>query len=386
VQELYIDTPRELTDLCHRLRGSSWLALDTEFIREKTYYPRLCLLQIASDELVACVDPLVLQNLDELFDIIHDPAVLKVFHAGRQDLEIFYYLGKELPRPVFDTQIAAALLGYGDQIGYGALVKKMLGVDLAKAHSRTDWSLRPLEPEQVHYAADDVRYLRELYQKQQQALAKLGRLEWLANDFAVLVDPHTYRNSAIEAWRRVRGHQRLGGAQLVVLQAVAAWREELARQLDKPRKWLLRDEVLLELARHQPREHQALGKIRGLETGTRRRYGSEILALIRKARELPSEQWPSAGTRVRLSAGQESMVDVMMGLVRLVAKNNRISPASLTTRKELERLVVGESNTPVMQGWRAELCGNKLRAFLEGRISLHMEQGRLVATGVSDIT
>ncbi len=385
MQKLYIDTPGELAELCHRLQDSSWLALDTEFIREKTYYPRLCLLQIASDDLVACVDPLALQNLDELFDIIYDPAVLKVFHAGRQDLEIFYYLKEELPRPVFDTQIAAALLGYGDQIGYGALVKEMLGVELAKAHSRTDWSLRPLEPEQIHYAVDDVRYLWELYQKQRQALADLGRLEWLENDFAALVDPHTYQNTASEAWGRVRGHQRLGGAQLVVLQAVAAWREELARKLDKPRKWLLRDEVLLELARRQPGDHQALGKIRGLEMGTRRRYGSEILSLIRTARGLPAEQWPIASKRTRLSPEQESMVDVMMGLMRLVAKNNRISLASLATRKELERFVAGELNTPLMQGWRAELCGNKLRAFLEGRVSLHIEQGQLVATGVSDI-
>ncbi len=382
MQELYIDTPRELGELCRRLRGSTWLALDTEFIREKTYFPRLCLLQIANEELVACVDPLVLSDLGELLDIIYDSEIVKVFHAGRQDLEIFFYLKNELPQPLFDTQIAAALLGYGDQIGYGALVKEMLGIELAKAHSRTDWSLRPLELEQVHYAADDVRYLRELYQKQRKTLADLGRLEWLADDFAVLADPHTYQNTAGETWRRVRGHQHLRGAQLAVLQAVAAWREEQARQLDKPRKWLLRDDVLLELARRQPKDRQALNRIRGLETGSQRRYGSEILALIRTARELPAEQWPRADKRVRLSLEQESMVDVMMGLVRLVAMSNQISPASLISRKELEHLASGELDIPVMQGWRAELCGNKLRAFLDGRIQLQMEQGRLVETSV----
>ena len=382
VQELYIDTPGELDELSRRLSGSSWLALDTEFIREKTYYPRLCLLQVANEELVACVDPVALPDLDSLFAVIYDPAVVKVFHAGRQDLEIFYYLRGELPQPLFDTQIAAALLGYGDQIGYGALVKEMLGVELAKAHSRTDWALRPLEPEQLRYAADDVRYLRDLYLKQRQILTELGRLEWLASDFAVLADPHTYENEASEIWSRIRGHQHLGGAQRAVLQALAAWREEQARQVDRPRKWLLRDEVLLELARRQPRDHQALSKIRGLETGTQRRYGSEILALIRTARELPPEQWPRMEKRVRLSPEQESIVDVMMGLVRLVALNNRISPASLVNRKELERLVSGEPDTPVMQGWRAELCGNKLRAFLDGRIQLQMEQGKLVESSV----
>ncbi len=382
MQELYINTPEKLDELTYRLRNSSWLALDTEFIREKTYFPRLCLLQIANDELIACIDPLALPDLNKLLDIIYDSAIVKIFHAGRQDLEILYYLKNTLPQPLFDTQIAAALLGYGDQIGYGALVKEMLGVDLPKAHSRTDWSLRPLEPEQLHYAADDVRYLGDLYKKQQQTLAELGRLEWLIADFATLANPCTYQNTAGNAWQRVRGHQHLKGVQLAILQTLAAWREELARQLDKPRKWLLRDEVLLELARRQPESLQALGKIRGLDTGTRHRYGDEILASIHSAQKQPSEQWPRAKRRNRLSPEQESTVDVMMGLARLIAIKNHISPASLITRKELEHIVSGKLDTPVMRGWRAELCGNRLQAFLAGRIKLQMQHGHLTETSL----
>ncbi len=377
MQELYIDSTGQLDELIPRIRASSWLALDTEFIRERTYYPRLCLLQLANDKLVACIDPLALPNLEKLLDVIYDPDITKVFHAGRQDLEIFYHLREELPGPLFDTQIAAALLGYGDQVGYGALVKEMLDVELAKTHSRTNWSQRPLEPEQLHYAADDVRYLRDIYLRQLQTLESMGRLEWLAADFAVLADPGTYRNDANDAWKRIRGHQHLKGAQLATLQTIAAWREKLARQLDKPRKWLLRDELLLELARRQPRDHQALTKIRGLEAGIQRRYGDEIIALIRKAKELPAEQWPRTEKRSKLTPEQVIITNIMMELVRLIAKNNKISPSCLVTRKELEKIVNGKSDSPLMRGWRAELCGNLLRAFLDGQLQLKIEQGQL---------
>ena len=378
MQQLYIDKPDELRSLCERLRGSPWLALDTEFLREKSYFPRLCMLQVANDDLVACIDPLRLPDLDDLLTILYDPSTVKVLHAARQDLEIFYYLRGAIPRPLFDTQIAAALLGYGDQIGYGGLVKEMLGVELAKSHSRTDWSLRPLEPEQLRYAADDVRYLRDLYLEQRRMLTEMGRMEWLADDFAQLENPATYENRADEAWSRIRGHQQLRGVQLAVLQALAAWREEQARQQDRPRKWLLRDDVLLELARRQPKDHQALGRIRGLEEGTRRRRGSELLALIREARERPKEQWPRSEERIRLAAEQESLVDAMMALVRLVASESRVSPASLTTRRDLERLVAGGGGSAVMQGWRHKLCGARLEAFLAGRSVLQVESGQLV--------
>ncbi len=378
VQELFVDTPGALAELCRTLRGSDWLALDTEFIRDKSYYPRLCLLQVASEDVIACIDPLALPDMAELFSVIYDPGVTKVFHAGRQDLEIFYHLHGKLPQPLFDTQIAAALLGCGDQIGYGALVEAMLGVELPKAHSRTDWSIRPLSPEQIRYAADDVRYLRQLYQRQRQRLDELGRTEWLADDFAELADPLTYENPPGGAWSRVRGHHHLKGVQLAVLQSLAAWREEEARKRDKPRKWLLRDDLLLELARRQPLSQQALSRIRGLESGFIRNSGSEIIALIRDARKLPPEQWPRPRRKIQLSPAQEGVVDALMALVRVVALENQIGPASLVTRKELERLVSGDRNVSVMKGWRGELCGSRLLDFLEGRAGLRVDEGRIV--------
>ncbi len=378
MQHLYIDNPAELQTLCQRLRGSSWLALDTEFLREKSYFPRLCLLQVASEDLVACIDPLQLPDLESLLELIYDPAITKVLHSARQDMEIFYHLRGALPGPLFDTQIAAALLGYGDQVGYGALVREMLGVELAKSHTRADWSLRPLEPEQLRYAVDDVRYLRDIYREQLRMLEEAGRTGWLTEDFARLEDPATYRNRPEDAWSRIRGRQQLRGAQLAVLQALAAWREEQAVERDRPRKWLLRDDVLLELARRQPKDHQALNRIRGLEEGARRRWGSELIALIREARERPREQWPQEEKRPQLSLEQEGLVDALMALLRLVASENRISPASLASRRELERIVCGERDSPVLQGWRRELCGVRLEAFLAGRSGLRVERGGLV--------
>lgn len=383
VQLLYIDKPHELDELCRRLRGTPWLALDTEFLREKSYYPRLCLLQVANDDLVACIDPIRLPDIEGLLSLLYDPSVVKVLHAARQDMEIFYHLRGTVPRPLFDTQIAAALLGYGVQIGYASLVREMLGVELHKSHSRTDWSLRPLEPEQLRYAADDVRYLRELYREQRRMLQELGRMEWLQEDFAQLEDPATYEYRADEAWSRIRGHQQLRGVQLAVLRALAGWREEQARRHDRPRKWLLRDDVLLELARRQPGNHQALARIRGLEEGTLRRRGSELLALIREARELPEEQWPRSGERSRLTTRQEGLVEALAALVRLVASESGISPASLATRRDLERLAAGEEGCAVMRGWRRQLCGARLERFLAGRSRLLVEYGQLAEHPVS---
>ena len=300
--DLYLADQPALASFCAGLRGAAWLALDTEFIRERTYYPQLCLIQIVGpDGRIACVDPLALPSLNPLLDLLYDPAITKVLHAAYQDLEIFFHLRGAVPTPIFDTQRAAMTLGQGQQIGYAALVQQVLGVDLAKTHTRADWQRRPLVPEWLVYAADDVRYLPELYRRQQAALAELGWPVALTEDLAALADPDRYRPQPLETWRRVRNHQRLRGVQLSVLRSLAAWREEQAIAHDRPRRWILGDSALVELARRLPETVAELQRIPGLPPTTRQHHGETLLARIATARLEPPEQWPTLPRRTPLS-------------------------------------------------------------------------------------
>lgn len=377
---LYIESPAQLTALCEQLRRHDWLTLDTEFLREKTYRPRLCLLQVANPEVIACIDPLALDDLSPLLEVLYDRSITKVLHAAHQDLEIFFEMRGALPAPVFDTQIAATLLGHGDQIGYGNLVKAELGIELDKAHARTDWCHRPLDDAQLDYAADDVRHLCEIYLRQRQQLTDLGREQWLQADFDELVDPARYSNPPETAWLRVKGGNRLRGVQLAVLQSLAAWREEQAQTSNRPRRWILKDEVLLDLAKQMPTDEGRLRRIRGLEEGSVQRHGANLLRLIAEAKQLPKEQWPTLKEGQRLPLQQEPLVDVLMALLRERCQQQRISPSAVAGRRELERLVLGESDIPLLHGWRAAIAGQALQALLRGELMLLVESGRLVVS------
>jgi ribonuclease D len=375
---LYVDTPAALDSLCAQLADTSWFAMDTEFLREKTYYPKLCLLQVATPDVVACVDPLALDNLAPMLALLADPNITKVMHSARQDMEIFYHLAGSPPAPVFDTQIAAPLLGLADQIGYANLVKEMLGVTLGKLHTRADWSLRPLGEEQLRYAADDVIYLAALYQPLQDRLQSLGRLDWLDEDFRQLASPELYAISPANAWLKVKGANRLKGASLSILQALASWREQQACQKDRPRGWMLRDDTMVDIARHKPTTMQALSAIRGLSEGLLKRSGNELLEIIGKAVGEPPAPFPDSGTRNRLSAEQDALVDVMMAVVRISAVENSLNPTVLASRKQLEALLLGDTETGVMQGWRRKLVGERLQQLLNGELKLAVKDGRLL--------
>jgi len=374
---LYVDTPDALVALSERLDDSPWLALDTEFQREKTYYPKLCLLQVATPEVIACVDTLALDDLGPLLGVIYEPRLTKVMHAASQDLEIFYHLRGVPPAPVFDTQLAAPLLGHPDQIGYGALVERVLGARLDKAQTRTDWTRRPLSPAQLRYAADDVRYLAELYPRLRDALEARGRMGWLQEDFAALSDPARYENCPEQAWRRVRAAERLKGPRLSVLQALAAWREQTAQSEDRPRGWLVRDDVLADMARLMPESADEMSQLRGLHERFVKRHGERLLAIIRDARQRPPHAGPTERRPPRTDAEQDALVDALMAVAGLRGAQESLNPDVLVTRKELARLVLGERELGVLRGWRRNMVGDALLGMLGGELALCVDRGRL---------
>ncbi len=374
---LYIDTPDALRDFCQQLDGLDWLALDTEFLREKTYYPILCLIQVGTPDLLACIDPLALDDLSPLLDRLYDPTLTVVMHAGSQDLEILHHLRGEPPGPIFDTQLAAPLLGLGEQMGYAKLIEEILGVHLSKSHSRADWTRRPLPEAQLNYAVDDVRYLVQAYPRMRAQIEKLGRLHWLDSDFEKLTDPQRYRNPPELAWRRICAASRLRGSPLSVLQALAAWRETTAQQEDKPRNWLLKDDDMISIARMMPENQTDLMHVRGPQERMLQKHGAALLAIIKDAREKAPEALLDRDAPLRLDAGQEAMVDALMALLRLRCAEQSLNPAALATRKSLEKLASGDENSSLLSGWRYRLVGAEMQELMQGRLMLRAEQGRL---------
>lgn len=375
---LYIDKGPELARLCDRLAGHDWLVVDTEFIREKTYFPRLCLIQVAVPGVVALIDPLSIDDLTPLRDLLLDGRITKVFHAASQDLEVFFHLWGEVPAPVFDTQMAATLLGHGDQIGYGNLVEAVLGIALPKGHTRSDWAMRPLDAEQIEYAAADVLHLCDLYTSLRAELVRLGRLDWLEEDFAAFADPARYRPDPENAWRRLRSARSLPDRERAVIARLASWREEVAMQSDRPRRWVLADEALSDMARLRPRDIQGLARIRNLNEGVIRRYGERLLALIEEAASAAPPEAEARKTR-RPGPEEDALLDAMMALLRLHCASAGISPSMVASRKDIEALAGGETDIPLLQGWRAHIAGDALHAFLAGRVALEVADGYLAA-------
>ncbi len=366
----FLDTHADLVSFCQRISDSKWMTVDTEFLREKTYYSKLCLIQVATDDEIACIDPLAIDDLDPILDLIYNPEITVVFHAARQDLELFYTLRGTLPPAIFDTQLAATVLGYGDQIGYGNLVKQCIGVELDKAHSRTDWTKRPLDSGQISYAADDVRYLRNVYKLLLQELQDKNRLHWLNEDFDNLTDISTYEPDPINVWKKIKGAGRLKGVQLAILQKLADWREQRAITTNRPRRWVLKDEVMIDLAKLAPDSTQKFSVIRGLESGTIERHGKAILEQITIAKKIPVEVWPTMKKPLQLSSQQDATVDALMALMRKFCDEQSIAPAAVSSRKELERLVAGDTSVNLLQGWRNEIVGHHIQDFLNGKISI----------------
>lgn len=358
MKEVYVNTPDALRKLCDQWAEQPFLCLDTEFLREKTYYAQLCLVQVASRDCIACVDPIALGNIDPLLDLLYREDICKILHAGRQDMEVLADLRGIPPKNLFDTQIAASLLGIGEQVGYAALVQSELQVTLDKQHTRTDWSKRPLDSGQLRYAADDVRYLFPLYQRLKQALEELQRYSWLEEECASLSDPELYQKSEESIWQRIKNWQSLQGQSLAYLKLLALWREQRAQQANYPRRWILDDQTIIEFAAQQPVDADTAKELFSDKFWNKNQ--SDILAIMQQAKSLSAQQLPKPGYRGSLSERQQSRLKAIQKAIKEKAEALNITPSVLAKRADLERWVRGESPDKLSNGWRQQALADIL--------------------------
>lgn len=376
---MYVSDSKGLLELVSLLEGAPFVALDTEFMRERTYFARLCLIQLATDDVQAIVDPLAVNDLAPLLHKLSDVHMTKVFHAGQQDLEIIYQLSGAVPAPVFDTQVAATLAGFPTQIGYAALVNEITGVRLDKSDTFTDWSRRPLSPTQVEYAINDVRHLPAIYHELRTRLEAEGRLAWLEPEFDRMVDPATYEVVPEEQFRRIKRVSSLKPRQIGVLRELAAWREREAQNRDIPRKWVISDESLLEIARRAPQDREDLANIRGVADKLAKGLYPAVLRAVADGMAIPHDELPRLERKRRRQFDVDGAVDLMAALVRLRAKEHGVATPLLASRTELEQLAGGErEGMPLLEGWRRSIVGEELLRLLDGEIAMHLAEGKLV--------
>lgn len=375
---MYIANQENLVAFAERALRSSVLAIDTEFLREKTYYAKLCLIQLATDDETAIVDPFAVDDLGVLAPVLLDEGVTKLFHAGSQDLEILLREVGVLPKPIFDTQVAAALLGHTQQIGYAALVHAECGVTLKKIDSFTDWSRRPLSESQLEYAADDVVYLPRMYARMRAALEEKGRLTWLAHDFEEMSDPAKYAVNERERFRRLKRVSQLSRRQLSAAREVAAWRELEAQRRDVPRKWVITDEQIVEACKREARTIDELFMVRGMRERLSTRDARAVVALMSSALEAPPDAWPELDRCGRSEPNVDAQLDLMAAIVRLRAKESGVAFPTLASHDDLARVARGyREDVDLLRGWRRALVGEELLDLLEGRIALSLDGSEL---------
>ena len=380
---MYIANQEDLEAFANRAMRSSVLAIDTEFLREKTYYAKLCLLQLATDDETAIVDPFEVENLRVLAPLLENESAVKLFHAGGQDLEILLREVGALPRPLFDTQVAAALLGHTQQIGYAALVHAECGVTLKKIDSFTDWSRRPLSESQLEYAADDVAYLPRMYERMRAQLVELGRLAWLDRDFEDLADPKRYATNERERYRRLKRVSQLSRRQLAAAREVAAWRELEAQRRDVPRKWVVTDEQIVEACKREARTIDELFMVRGMSDRLSTKDARCVVALMSSALDAPPDAWPEPDRCGKNEPNVDAELDLMCALVRLRAKQNGVAFPTLASHDDLARVARGyREGVDVLRGWRRSLVGEELLRLLEGKIALSLSDGEVKVTEV----
>jgi ribonuclease D len=375
-----ITTTRELADACARLGKHPFVTVDTEFQRESTYYPKLCVLQMASTDEAMVIDALAAGlDLGPFFALMADPSVVKVFHAARQDIEIVWHEAAFIPAPVIDTQVAAMVLGYGDSISYDQLVQRITGDTLDKSHRFTDWTRRPLTDEQLTYAVSDVTHLRDVYLKLSTDLERRGRSEWMFEEMRVLTSPDTYRMEPERAWERLKTRVRKP-KELAVLIEVAAWREREAQERDVPRGRVIKDDVIGDIAVQAPVTIERLGTLRSLPKGFERsKWGEAIVEAVRRGLARDLKTLPRL-ERPRQSANGQATVELLKVLLRMTSEQHGVAAKVIATVNDLDRIADDDlADVPALHGWRRELFGEKALALKRGRLALAVEKNRVVA-------
>lgn len=382
-----ITTTAELAELCERLAKSEFVAVDTEFMRENTYWPLLCLVQVGNEEEAAAIDPLADGiDLSPLLKLLtNNPDVLKVFHAGGQDVEIIYNLTGKTPNPIFDTQVAMMAISQSEQIGYANLVESWLGKTIDKGARFTDWSRRPLTERQIEYAIGDVTYLAKIFPKILKRLIKTGRGVWLDAEMERLADPSNYANDLDTAWHRIRPPSR-NAAVLGRLKALAAWRETEAQAKDIPRGRIMRDETLADIASHPPKAQEDLAKVRGLSQAWKDNdIGKRLMRVLKAAEPLPDDEMPDKPKRGAPLGKEGALVaDLLKLLLKIRTREIDVAARLLTRSDELEALAAGVRKLPVLEGWRYEVFGRDALELVEGRLGFGVESGRLKMTRIVD--
>lgn len=385
----YITSVNALDEFCERLKDTSRLALDTEFVGEDSFVPKLELIQVATETTAAVIDFPAVQaagSLDSFWDIVCDPSIKKIVHAGRQDLDLFAIHAGQIPKPFFDTQIAAAMVGFGAQVAYANLVQRVHGTKLAKAHTFTNWSARPLSDDQLAYALEDVTFLLAIHDHLHTRLSKLGRLDWADEEFSRLEGAvGDTRKEPQERYQRVRGWDTLKPKSAAVLRELAAWREGEAKRRNVPRGRVMRDEVLLQLARHPPRYIQELRAVRGLHGSEADRNGETILATIHAALALPPSAWPDVPKERKPDPESTGLVELMQAVMKARATEEEIAPTLLGTTADLQALVDAKTNRsaldlPILKGWRRELIGDILLGVLDGKLAVTVDPATATLT------
>ena len=373
-----ITATSELAEACRRMAKHPFVTIDTEFLRESTYYPLLCVAQMACADEAVVVDTLAPGiDLSPFYALMANDRVMKVFHAARQDVEIVWHAAKLIPHPIFDTQVAAMVLGYGDSISYDQLVQRITGDTLDKSHRFTDWTRRPLSEPQLRYAISDVTHLRDVYRKLVDDLKQRGRAEWVEDEMRILTSPETYRLEPGNAWQRLKTRVRKP-KELAVLIEVAAWREREAQARDVPRGRVLKDEVIADIAVQAPTSSDKLKHLRSLPKGFERsRWGEAIIEAVTRGLERDPKMLPRPA-RVQVAANGGAVVELLKVLLRMISESHHVAAKVIATVGDLERIAADDNaDVPALSGWRRDLFGEKALALKHGKLALAIEKGRV---------